>query len=73
MFCLQGNTIITGCGDSAVRVIDSTNFNILFSLHGHSGSVDHMTLVGKVLVTAATDRWVSEIMLFVYNLIKLNC
>lgn len=56
VFFLQGNTIITGCGDSAVRVIDSTNFNILFSLHGHSGSVDHMTLVGKVLVTAATDR-----------------
>jgi len=56
MFLFQGNTIVTGCGDSSIRVIDSSNFSILFSLQGHSGSVDHMTLVGKVLVSAATDR-----------------
>lgn len=53
---VQGNTLVTGCADSSVRVIDSTTGQLAFSLQGHQGSVDHLAIIEDYIVSAGTDR-----------------
>jgi len=50
--------VITGCADSAVRVFQIDNGHLMFSLYGHSGSVDFIEVCDDYIITAGSDRYV---------------
>ena len=50
--------MITGCADSAVRVFQIDNGHLMFSLYGHSGSVDFIEVCDDYITTAGSDRYV---------------
>ena len=48
--------MITGCGDSMIRVINIATGKMTLTFIGHGGSVDHLRVSGSQLVSAGTDR-----------------
>lgn len=53
---MQGNYVITGCGDSTVRVLDIHSGYVCLTFQGHTGSVDHIELIDHLIITAGSDR-----------------
>lgn len=58
LFFWQDNYVITGCGDSTIRVIDITTGKLAFTFMGHGGSVDYIQVIGSYVISAGTDRLV---------------
>ncbi len=56
LYC-QGDTIVTGCADSTIRVFDARSGLMRGTLQAHVDSVDFLEFDGETVVSAGMDRY----------------